>query len=168
MARRQRVSVKGRGADLFFGDLQPDIPEVAEESEHAVPTETAERGEDFATEQSHLSDNKVGIGDDHASMHARTENLAVNSSELISSAILDAIWPELKERATVSNAFRYTHQELAQLTDAIYQLGKQHGTKVTKQEVARLALSTILTDYQIRGADSLLSEFIARRADVSR
>ena len=84
---------------------------------------------------------------------------------MISSVILDAIWRDLAEQATVTNAFRYTHEELGQLTDAIYELGKEYGTRVTKQEVARLGLNAILTDYQIRGPDSLLSTFIARRSD---
>jgi len=71
----------------------------------------------------------------------------------------------VSERATVTNAFRYTERELSWLTDAIYEVFKRYGTKLTKQEVARLGLAAVLLDYQERGDASLLAQLAARRKE---
>jgi len=167
MARPKRVSVQGKGADLFFGDLQAPEP-VPEQpgDEQGMPVEAPTPQALEQTNPSTPPDERSEQA--QASKHASNGADGSEQNELISSVILDAIWRDLAEQATVTNAFRYTHEELGQLTDAIYELGKEHGTRVTKQEVARLGLNAILTDYQIRGADSLLSTFIARRSSLER
>jgi hypothetical protein len=76
---------------------------------------------------------------------------------------LDSLWLALSARATVTNAFRYTQQDLSWLTDALYELGKRHRVKLTKQDVARLGLNAVLWDYRLHGDASLLGEFAIRR-----
>ena len=158
MPSRQRVSVQGRGAELFFGDLPEESTPVADDRNDdlvaAQPVEEILEPEALDSMQASKQPVEIPPDPDH--------------TELISVAILDAVWSAIAEQATVTNAFRYTKAELDQLNDAIYELSKLHDTKVTKQEVARLGLAIVLTDYQIRGRDSLLSEFIARRRDTGR
>ena len=167
MARHKRVSVQGKGADLFFGDLeaQEPSPEHSGDEQGAPTQESTAREMEQASQSAPQEERPEPVQE---SKHASNGTEGNGQNELISSVILDAIWRDLAEQATVTNAFRYTHDELGQLTDAIYELGKEHGTRVTKQEVARLGLNAILTDYQIRGADSLLSTFIARRSSLER
>ena len=69
----------------------------------------------------------------------------------------------MQQRATVTNAFRYTDRELEWLTDTLYEVGKRHQVKLSKQEVARFGLDIVLADYQARGDASLLSELARRR-----
>lgn len=168
MPKHKRVTVRGKGADLFFGDLPPD-PIDGDNDELVDDGNEIEPVEDSADIQEDAPLPPANPAVEQESKHASNGQASgENNAELISSAILDAVWRDLAEQATVTNAFRYTHEELGQLTDAIYELGKEYGTRVTKQEVARLGLNAILTDYQIRGSESLLSSFIARRSDVDR
>lgn len=167
MAKPRRVSVQGRGADLFFGDdptpASTTPPTEAEEPAAVTSEETVEQPPAQPTEQP--------LEQPVEAMAPARKQASKNGSApeaLISYAILEAIWRDVAEQATVTNSFRYTHDELAQLNDAIYELRKEHGIKITKQDVARLGLNAILTDYQIRGEQSFLSEFVARRKDVGR
>jgi hypothetical protein len=75
----------------------------------------------------------------------------------------DDVWDNLEEPATITNSFRYTDAELSALTDVLYQIGKQQGAKLSKQEVARLGLNVVLDDYRRRGSGSLLGQLAARR-----
>jgi hypothetical protein len=75
----------------------------------------------------------------------------------------DDVWDSLEEPATITNSFRYTDAELSALTDVLYQIGKQQGAKLSKQEVARLGLNVVLDDYRRRGSGSLLGQLAARR-----
>ena len=77
--------------------------------------------------------------------------------------VLGSIWQYVSERATITNAFRYTDQELSWITDALYEISKRHGVKLTKQDIARLGLNIVLWDYQARGDSSLLSEFAKKK-----
>ncbi len=86
----------------------------------------------------------------------------------LASDILDTIGGYVSERATVTNAFRYTEQELSWLTDALYEVTKRHNVKLTKQDVARLGLIAVLWDYRTRGDDSLLGEMAIRKKGRGR
>jgi hypothetical protein len=77
--------------------------------------------------------------------------------------VLNGIAASLAERATITNAFRYTDQELAWLTDVLYEITKRHKVKLTKQDIARLGLNAVLWDWRERGDASLLGEFVRKR-----
>jgi len=82
----------------------------------------------------------------------------------VSLAGLDGdIWTRLDAAATITSSFRYTEAELTALTDVLYEVGKQYGARVTKQDVARLALNAVLEDYYQRGSHSLLAHLATRR-----
>jgi hypothetical protein len=79
-------------------------------------------------------------------------------------AALDGdVWTRVDASATITSSFRYTEAELTALTDVLYEVGKQYGARVTKQDVARLALNAVLDDYHQRGPGSLLGQLAARR-----
>jgi hypothetical protein len=69
----------------------------------------------------------------------------------------------MERRATITNAFRYTEEELGALDDAIHEVTKRYGAKVTKQDLVRLALHAVLFDYRGRGDSSLLGAFASRK-----
>jgi hypothetical protein len=73
------------------------------------------------------------------------------------------LWEDVSARATVTNAFRYTQRELTELGDVLYELGKRHGVKLSKQEIARLGLDAVLRDYRMRRDHSLLGQLVLRR-----
>jgi hypothetical protein len=82
----------------------------------------------------------------------------------VSLAGLDGdVWARVDASATITSSFRYTEAELTALTDVLYEVGKQYGARVTKQDVARLALNAVLEDYYQRGSRSLLAHLATRR-----
>lgn len=160
----RRVSMKGKGAEIFFGDYSasPPDPRTTDEPERAAapPLPPAAR----ASEQERILATK------QESMHTRTRKIkqAITPADPATdattpAAVLNGIWRDLTERATVTNAFRYTDRELEALTDALYAVHKRHGVKLSKQEVARLGLNAVLWDYREHGETSLLAELIRRR-----
>jgi len=82
--------------------------------------------------------------------------------------VLHALWKDLSEAATITNAFRFTDTDMRLLTDATYALGKEFGIKVSKQEVVRLALRALLLEYEREGPDSLLARYALRKQQLRR
>ena len=203
--RPSRVSLKGKGADIFFGDYTP--PGLAEPEPEAAPAlappasessrpprrereadstpATADKQELLqadvqapmqATEQDSLqaAPQERMVASKSASRQERLRDggrgvvtsgppTAHEAEPATPQVVPDDVWDNLEEPATITNSFRYTDAELSALTDVLYQIGKQQGAKLSKQEVARLGLNVVLDDYRRRGSGSLLGQLAARR-----
>ncbi len=184
----KRVSLRGKGADIFFGDYQPAGPGESETPEAVAPpptppvtarprkraapaprrteaVQTTTRPESAAV-PAQASTNASTAASKHARLHASTQqagsDAAVAEAPLATGA-LDAVLDYVAEPAAITNSFRYTEQELSSLTDALYEVGKRYGVKLTKQDVARLGLNLVLWDYRTRGEASLLGTLAQRR-----
>ena len=198
-ARPGRVSLKGKGADIFFGDYTPPglaAPEAesepAEDNRAPGPESEEDRSMRGPTTQVRLQANvpateqaspQAGLqsgqqGSIVASKSARRQErlrdggrgvvtggptTAHEAEPAAPREVPDDVWDSLEEPATITNSFRYTDAELSALTDVLYQIGKQQGAKLSKQEVARLGLNVVLDDYRRRGSGSLLGQLAARR-----
>jgi len=166
MANPKRVSIKGRGADIFFGDYTPPQqppPPVEEPVAEAEPPPAP----DQAIEE-HPSQDEGMLAGRQESRQARKQASPAPEPVSVSplaSEVLSLIWESISERATITNAFRYTDQELSWLTDALYEINKRHKVRLTKQDIARLGLNAVLWDYRVRGDDSLLGKFAEKRRD---
>jgi hypothetical protein len=164
----KRVSLKGKGADIFFGDYQPPPaePATAEPLPHgpaAPPPAATTDDQDVAMqERTHARKQARLPARMHASKQA-AEHEPSTTAQPIAAEALAAALAHVGERATVTNAFRYTDRELAWLTDVLYELSKRHQVKLSKQDVARFGLDLVMADYQARADASLLSEFARRR-----
>ena len=168
----KRVSVKGKGADIFFGEYGAIPPDPASdqpgEFAPAVSPGQPSTPETIPTQLPPVEASKNTQKKDvlQESIHARkTPDTAISPPLLgpLTSEVLDSISQYIAKPAAITNAFRYTEQELSWLTDAIYELTKRHSIKMTKQDVARLGLNAVLWDYRTRGDSSLLGEFVARK-----
>jgi hypothetical protein len=163
----KRVSLKGKGAEIFFGDSS-----AIEVDQQGPKRPLADRSNDHPAVQSpsqSASSPACSLASMQESKPARnrqaiaTDTKAAPPQSVQALDVLQAIYDQVAARATVTNAFRYTDRELSLLTDALYQLGKRHGTKLTKQDVARLGLNAVLWDHETRGDDSLLTQLALRR-----
>ena len=171
----KRVSVKGMGADIFFGDSLPQQPAeppspMPDEQVALAEAATESPGDQGTKEESlHLSMQESKHARKRASKKEdkKEETQEAPSNQMpaspLASEVIASVWPNLSERATITNAFRYTATELSSLTDAIYEITKRQGAKLSKQDIARLGLNAILWDYQARGENSLLGEFVKKR-----
>lgn len=170
----RRVSLKGRGADLFFGG---DVQDGVSSGDSVAATIPAS---EVADPPNQITDEEQADGLSaclHASEEAEGSDLLeptgpvppdpaaeITAAEVVTgTALLDAIWPRLCDRAAITNAFRYTDQELVWLTDVLYAVNKTYGLKVSKQDVARLGLLAVLQEYHDRGEASLLVHLVQRR-----
>ena len=130
MARR--VSLQGRGAELFFG---PD---------KAPRTSSRDAGNPPLVED--------GRG---ARVHARTGAGAVSSDEQLFRGLSD------KQRLA-SSTFRFQPEELERLDLVCDELNRLKPKRVSKNDVVRLGLRWLLADYEASRGDSVLSRLLAR------
>lgn len=206
----KRVSLKGKGADLFFGDYTPRPADASHETTEAVHDSMAQSEDPVDLAAARLQDSV------HASQPPSMQAVQQAPEDVVShegsrepqaeetpdvpverqagkqaglraskqsrrrapqaaseqestppaysaEAVLSAIWSDVCQQAPITGSFRYTERELSALTDATYELSKRHGVKFSKQDVARLALNSVLWDYQLHGDESLLTAFVLRK-----
>ena len=93
--------------------------------------------------------------DTHASVRARTR--APKAS--FSSAVIDRLRQKLLTRQHLSSyAFRFRAEELEQLDRLVGELNRDRSVKLSKNDLVRLALGWLLTDYEEYGPESLVVE----------
>ena len=161
----KRVSLKGKGANIFFEGYPVEPPAVS--TDDAAPEHTATVPELPAiVETDHPAPPAGKLVRMQESKHASTTGPPVMEpplATLLPAEVIDAIEDRVADRATITNAFRYTQAELATLTDALYAINKRQRAKLSKQDVARFGLNAILWDYEVRGEASLLAELARRK-----
>jgi hypothetical protein len=223
----KRISLKGRGADIFFGDglssgsplatspLQAENPspspvpdsdtivnleqpadtpspetEISVQPEQAAvipdpdqnpePTDVSldacMQESKHASKQASMEESKLA----DVSLFPQTKrsrkrpNVALSAPETNLSGvdmrpspveILNGVWQNINDRGMITNAFRYSDEELTLLADILYEVSKKYAAKISKQDIARLGLDALLWDYQQHGEASLLIEFVKRKKD---
>jgi len=188
-ARPKRVSMRGRGADIFFGDYDapsapplsaddpalgppaaidtplpvPVSPVAGSDEGHQTATPPDEVPTDQASEQATEQASRR-LSKQASNKASKADAPAASpAGAALDPDVLGFLWENLVEQATLANTFRYTEQELDWLADALYAITKRHRAKLTKQDIARLGLNAVLWDYRVRGDASLLGEFVRRR-----
>jgi hypothetical protein len=167
----RRVSLKGKGAEIFFGDNpatpQADAPAPAAPS--GLPDVTSTASDDHSpssvrTARLQASKQASKRASQPADKNASTQERKPDGDAVVALAdILPAIFEQVAGRATISATFRYTDSELTRLTDALYDVTKRHRVKLTKQDVARLGLNAVLWDHETRRNQSLLTQLALRK-----
>ncbi len=193
----KRVSLKGRGAEIFFGGDLPDgdlsaeptsedaleptaasssepssldpssplpvSPSPAEETDQAsavpgIPSRSKQARMRASKDESILASKQASVQEE-----MRRDGVEDDLQTLLGGDLLKELWVGISEQAAITNAFRYTERELAQLTDTHYEIVKRYDAKLSKQDIVRLGLDVVLLDYHRRGAASLLGQFASRR-----
>jgi hypothetical protein len=185
----KRVSMKGKGADIFFGgDPSPGQPAAAEEPASADrPTMPA------ATKDGECSQERVlasllareqadataaaargdGAGSRAPSSRSRRSRSAPTTGKQEGShgsalagelarhhaELVDRIRRTVKVPGREVSYMRLTPEEKAQLAKIVYDY-RSRGRKTTENEINRIAVNFMLLDYQANGEDSLLARVI--------
>lgn len=164
MTRPKRVSIKGRGSDLFFGDgagalATPNTSQsesIASSGDQSTQTQasgpSSKQASNIASKQA-----------SHQTRRSTPSPVQGDISILAADASLASILEGMSGRAAIANTFRFTEEELARLEDVIYALTKSQRSKFSRQDVIRLGLNLALWDYEARGDASLLAQAAARR-----
>ncbi len=160
----KRVSLKGKGADLFFGDfvsegaelppLSDQIPSTSDDgavlAEPIIQAPSAEKASVPSVRRASTRESKESRT--RASNHAST--LASESDHV------DAIRKVVKRPGKEVVYVRLTPEEKGQLADVVYTY-KRQGVRTSDNELGRIAINGLLADYQEHGEGSLLAKVLA-------
>ncbi len=148
MPRPKRPSMQGKGAELFFsGDLPEDTstdapiaPEPGTESEKARKKES-------------LQERK--LASNIPSLHE-----AFSEVEFV---VWEAALARMDEPGNVPNTFRYAQAELDAIDDLVHEVRRGFKQRIAKQDVARLALNLLITDFVERREGSFLAAYLSQQ-----
>jgi hypothetical protein len=160
----KRISLKGKGADLFFGDFASEGAELSPLSDQVVPEsgDLAVMTESATQEPS--TEHAVAPSRKHAhTRESKTSNTQASkhASTLISEIDqVDAIRKVVKRPGKEVVYVRLTPEEKGQLADVVYTY-KRQGVRTSDNELGRIAINGLLADYQENGEGSLLAKVLA-------
>ena len=155
-----RVSIKGQGADIFFGenaakhlgdpesedaDLQ-DTPLPSLESKPASKTTDQSASQQTSLPASQQDSNQATAPQEGV----RTLNPSTRRK----------LRDLLEREHRTHNTYRYHDDELAAVRDIVYELEVRRGVKVSRNDVMRAALLWAIEDYKERGEDSCLMQLL--------
>jgi len=165
----KRVSLKGRGADIFFGGDAPTESVIAAAEPLAVP----DASPPLARESADIGEPSI-VPDDvpskqpfqrtrartDARVHARTE--ALMHAEMLASQV-GALRRRLQAKQRLaSQTFRFQTEELEELDRIFEQVKQTTSATISKNDLVRLGLNWLLAEYQERGEESLLASVLRR------
>jgi hypothetical protein len=176
MARR--VSVKGKGADLFFGEYSPatspeperdaptpnDASMVSDHSttapEHAAATvdpatESVSQAASLVAPPARVQRTKRLNG--HASTLASTPSSQLAVSD---AGVIETIRKIVKDPGKEVSFVRLSPTEKGHLADIVYTY-KRQGVKTSENEINRIAVNYLIDDYRQHGERSILAQVIA-------
>jgi hypothetical protein len=157
-----RVSIKGQGADIFFGDYT---------GKHSDPNRSSELAgsppANLETPKSKPARMPAGqassqLESQHASQPA-SQGASMQAPELVgqeSPAVKRRLRNLLEREHRTHNTYRYHEDELNAVRDIVYELEVRHGAKVSRNDVMRAALLWAIDDYVERGEHSLLVQLL--------
>ena len=182
----KRVSLKGKGAELFFGDypappspapaealgaVAPELP--ADGPNGAPPTTAPAAGENVGPEASATAE-PAATAPPRARRQrqpvsqpaAVSEQLGNHDSKLASTRAsykreeIEAIRRVVKTPGREVSFVRLTPEEKGQLAEVVYTF-KRQGQKTTENEINRIAINALLADYRANGEQSVLAKVLA-------
>jgi hypothetical protein len=178
----KRVSLKGKGADLFFGDYAPPIrngskatadepgptvpsPPTAVPTSDPTTTPPVVRPGGHTPRARRSPQPRVANTRDDAPTATHNGDSGVASkraSDLVTPdpTVIDGIRKVVKVPGREVSFVRLTPAEKAQLAEIVYAY-KRRGQKTSENEINRIALNYLLRDYQEHGEQSVLARVLA-------
>jgi hypothetical protein len=178
----KRVSLKGKGADLFFGDYEPpqapaetketgspgpDAPSAnagSDGSPATVPDADARRGEVPApptqTRPRRAPQRAAASPDSGKEQVTTPASMLASTGNIHQAAEIEAIRKTVKTLGREVSFVRLTPEEKGQLADVVYTY-KRQGQKTSENEINRIAINYLLADYHANGEQSVLAQVLA-------
>jgi hypothetical protein len=95
----------------------------------------------------------------HARTHARTSRGSARSDTVL----IDDLYRDLQQKQRLaSSTFRFQPSELEELDAVTTELARAGITKLSKNDVVRLAVNWLLSDYRHQGNKSILTRVLQR------
>lgn len=153
----KRVSLKGRGADLFFSELDPAPAAALPPAEPENPP--AKTPEDASLAPEPAAPARPRTRRPRAAAAAETPPSAVDADDA-----LDAIRRAVRVPGREVSFVRVSPEEKERLLETTYHY-RRKGRRVTETEIQRIALNYLLGDFERHGDDSILARVLARPID---
>jgi hypothetical protein len=169
----KRVSLKGKGADLFFGDYAPEPPPDdrrepdrrerdalmagAARDDGSSPANGIEPEHDPPTTVLAAS---AELGSTPARIRARSHASKQASGNENNIEAVESIRKTVKTLGREVSFVRLTPEEKGALAEVVYAY-KRQGIKTTENEINRIAINALLIDYRANGDASLLARVLA-------
>ena len=153
----KRASVKGMGADIFFGGepAPAALDELDDEAGRSV-TEPDQPPTPAPIRELHPAD----VRQPARPRASRRASEQASTLAMVSSETIDAIRRAVKVAGKEVSFVRLTVEEKAQLADIVYTY-KRQGKKTTENEINRIAVNYMIADYKANGERSVLARVIA-------
>ena len=147
----RRVSLKGKGADLFFGGESPtDMAEQPEKNTQPVAHTTLQ--EDHAIADVPAVTTQMSVVQPPTQQSRHRDTTVSRYQDTTIEAIRRVVRAPGKEAAT----YRLSQDEKSAVADIVYTY-KRQGVRTSEIEISRIALNFILGDYDENGDESVLA-----------
>jgi len=154
-----RVSIKGQGAEIFFGEAakhrETSEDENADHQDAPIPppeSKPASKTTDQpASQQTSLPASK---------QDSKQATIPVEAVGALSPSTKRKLRDLLEREHRTHNTYRYHDDELAAVRDIVYELEVRRGVKVSRNDVMRAALLWAIDDYNTRGEESYLLQLL--------
>ncbi len=169
----KRVSLKGKGADLFFGDYPAPPPAPTDETDGLAPAAPgAEPGGFPPPATASVAPVPVPPARVRAPRHPvaqppEASTLTSNGASTLASSVanhdderIEAIRRVVKTPGREVSFVRLSPEEKGELADVVYTY-KRRGFKTTENEINRIAINALLADYRSNGEQSILAKVLA-------
>jgi len=174
----KRVSLKGKGADLFFGDYAPDQPlagPTAADAPSSFDAASAEVSPDGAlTETASLAPaptdatvTPVPPARKRSARSTVSPSLAMSLDGELASVLasiqyddVELIRKVVKSPGREVSFVRLSPEEKGELADLVHAY-KRQGVKTTETEINRIAINFLLADHRANGEGSVLAKVLA-------
>ena len=161
-----RVSIKGRGAEIFFGEAAAERGKVLDRATEPSDVEnTSLRDAAASSAESKPASKPAGHPDSKqdslpASKHASTQVPKPGVFVRLDRAAKGRLRELLERDHRTHNTYRYHDEELAAVRDIVYELEVRWARKVTRNDVMRAAVLWSIEDYNERGEHSFLVQLL--------
>ena len=160
-----RVSIKGKGEDIFFGDI-PDDQRSGEEIQagavaRANPDTAAPRRQDTGKlESARASQRASEPRRANTTAQAGNETLEFFEGLVLPGGLKRRLGKVLDEDHRFHTSVRLSREDTDALRDLMYELDAKINVRVPRSEVFRVALRLLIEDYAIRKKESLLVQIL--------
>ena len=157
----KRVSLKGKGADIFFGD---SLPSPSPNSASDEPAQAATSSPPPTAATPRTSDGHQAEASTRTSARARTHARAgADTSARVRTAMKEELHRKLRAKQRLASyTLRFRPDELEELEQVLAEIGPATIQKPSKNDLVRLGLMWLLADYRENGDESVLVQVLAR------
>lgn len=141
----ERFSIKGKGAELFYGDGP------AQPSSEGAELRATQQASSPATQRAGLPPSQP------ATMPPSAQPKAPPPAD---PSLVRRLRDGLAEQHALHYSYRFTKDEIDALRDVVYELEAKRGLKATRNDLVRLGLDWLIEDYRTRGKESLLMQVL--------